>query len=111
MTIIPFYIQTNTLSDITHYTSVAVSSKADLHHIVDIKFVLLGTRVLMAVILTDTGAIKETIIKFDADINEAQIENLNYMFNYKLRGVSLNNIKQPFEQYIKEEMRGNQRIS
>ena len=97
-------IATNTLSEITHYTSVAVSSKADLHHIVDIKFVLLGTRVLMAVILTDAGAIKETIIKFDADINESQVENLNHMFNYKLRGVSLNNIKQPFEKYIKEEM-------
>lgn len=97
-------IATNTLSEITHYTSVAISSKADLHHIVDIKFVLLGTRVLMAVILTDAGAIKETIIKFDADINESQVENLNYMFNYKLRGVSLNNIKQPFEEYIKEEM-------
>lgn len=97
-------IATNTLSEITHYTSVAIGSKADLHHIVDIKFVLLGSRVLMAVILTDAGAIKETIIKFNADINESQVENLNYMFNNKLRGVCLNNIKQPFEEYIKEEM-------
>lgn len=97
-------IATNTLSEITHYTTVAIGPKATMHNIVDIKFVLLGSRVLMAVILTDAGAIKETIIKFDADINESQVENLNYIFNNKLRGVSLNNIRLPFEQYIKDEM-------
>ena len=34
---------------------------------------------LMAVILTDTGMVKETIIKFDEDINEEQVETLNYI--------------------------------
>ena len=38
---------------------------------------------LMAVILTDTGMVKETIIKFDEDINEEQVETLNYIFNNK----------------------------
>ncbi len=61
-------IATNTLSEITHYTSLAVGPKTNRQNIEDIKFVLLGSRVLMAVILTDAGAIKETIIKFDEDI-------------------------------------------
>lgn len=97
-------IATTTLSEITHYTTVAIGPSASMHHIVDIKFVLLGSRVLMAVILTDAGAIKETIIKFDEDITERQVESMNILFNQRLRGISLGNITEPFEQYIMHEM-------
>ena len=37
----------------------------------------------MAVILTESGLVKETIIKFDEDITEKQVETVNYMFNQK----------------------------
>ncbi len=97
-------IASNTLSEITHYTSVAIGPRTRKHNIVDIKFVLLGSRVLMAVILTDAGAIKETIIKFDQDITESQVSNLNILFNNKLRGMPLEKIDEPFEQYIMNEM-------
>ena len=73
-------IATNTLSEITHYTSVAIGPKNSLQNIEDVKFVLLGTRMLMAVILTDTGIVKETIIKFDEDITEEQVNTLNFIF-------------------------------
>ena len=99
-------IATNTLSEITHYTTLAVGPRADRHNIVDIKFVLLGSRVLMAVILTDAGAIKETIIKFDEDISQSQVDNLNFLFNNKLRGMPLDKIDEPFEQYMMNEMKG-----
>ena len=52
---------------------------------------------LMAVILTDTGMVKETIIKFDEDINEEQVETLNYIFNNKLKGKLLEEINQPLK--------------
>lgn len=97
-------IATNTLSEITHYTSIATGPKTETHAIQDIKFVLLGTRVLMAVILTDTGMIKESIIKFDSDITQLQVENLNIIFNNKLRGKSLGQIDLPMEEFIISEM-------
>ena len=97
-------IATNTLSEITHYTSVAIGPKTSTHIITDIKFVLLGTRVLMAVILTDTGIIKESIIKFDSDITELQVENLNFIFNNKLRGKPLGQIDTSMEEYIISEI-------
>ncbi len=99
-------IATNTLSEITHYTTLAVGPRADMHNIVDIKFVLLGSRVLMAVILTDAGAIKETIIKFDEDITQSQVDNLSFLFNNKLRGMPLDKVDKPFEQYMMKEMKG-----
>lgn len=103
-------IATNTLSEITHYTTLAVGPRADRHNIVDIKFVLLGSRVLMAVILTDAGAIKETIIKFDEDISQSQVDNLSFLFNNKLRGMPLDKIDEPFEQYMMHEMKGEVKV-
>ena len=54
----------------------------------------------MAVILTESGAIKETIIKFDEDISQNQIDGLNYIFNNRLRGKPLEKIDKPMEEYI-----------
>ena len=97
-------IATSTLSELTHYTSLAIGGTAISHNIEDIKFVLLGNRVLMAVILTDGGLIKETIIKFNADITEEQVRNINQIFNANLRGKSLAKIDKPMEEYIVSEM-------
>ena len=82
----------------------AVGPKAGFQNIEEVKFVLLGTRMLMAVILTDTGIVKETIIKFDEDITEEQVSTLNFIFNNKLKGKPLEAIDKPLEEYIFSEM-------
>lgn len=97
-------ITTSTLSEITHYTSVGITPKANGEDIQEIKFVLLGSRLLMAVILTENGLIKETIIKFDEDITSEQVETLTYLFNNKLRGKPITQIDKPFEEYMHSEM-------
>ena len=51
-------IATSTISEVTHYTTVAIGPKTQLQNIQEIKFVLLGNRMLMAVILTDAGYYK-----------------------------------------------------
>ena len=97
-------ITANTISEITHYTAVTIGPKTDEQIIQEIKFVLLGTRMLLAIIMTDTGMVKETIIKFDEDIQEKQIETLNYIFNNKLKGEPIKKIDRPLEEYLFEEM-------
>lgn len=59
---------------------------------------------MMAIILTDSGIIKETIIKFDEDITEDQVETLTFLFNNKLKGRPLDYIDAPIEKYIFSEM-------
>lgn len=103
-------ITTNTLSEITHYTTVAIGPKNEMQIIEEMKFVLLGARMLMCIILTDTDLVKETIIKFDEDINEKQVENLNIIFNTKLKGKPLDKINMPLEEYIFAEMNYNIKI-
>ncbi len=97
-------ITTDTLSEITHYTTVAIGPEANNNIISDVKFISLGNRILMAVILTENGAIKETIIKYEEDITENQIESLNYTFKNKLIGRPLTKIDKPMEKYILESM-------
>jgi len=93
-------ITTNTLSEITHYTTVAIGPDLSKNTITEVKFILLGSRILMAVVLTESGAIKETIIKYDDDISETQVEGLNYIFNNRLKGKPLEKIDKPMEEYI-----------
>ena len=97
-------IAANTISEVTHYTTVSIGPRANSQLIEELKFVLLGTRMMMAVILTDSGLVKETIIKFDEDINERQVETMNYMFNNKLKHQPIETIDRPLEEYLYDEM-------
>ena len=99
-------ITANTISEITHYTTVTIGPKTEEQIIKEIKFVSLGSRMILAVIMTDTGMVKETIIKFDEDVNEKQVETINYMFNNKLKGKPIETINQPLEEYLYNEMKG-----
>ena len=99
-------ITTDTLSEITHYTTVAIGPNANNNIITDVKLISLGNRILMAIVLTENGAIKETIIKCDEDITESQIESLNNLFKNKLIGKPLTKIDKPMEEYIMESMEG-----
>ena len=98
-------IATTTLSEITHYTTIAIAPDVQNHTIIDIKFVLLGSRVLMAVILTDSGIIRESIIKFDEDITQEQVDDLTFLFKNKLVGKPLETMNGPLEEFIMTEMK------
>lgn len=98
-------IATTTLSELTHYTTIAVGPNVEEHTIMDIKFVLLGSNVMMAIILTESGIIREAIIKFDEDLTEEQVKNLNYIFVNKLVGKSIDEINGSFEEYLGTELK------
>ena len=100
-------IATSTLSELTHYTTIAIGPKIENHTILDIKFVLLGSRVMMAIILTDSGIIREAIIKFDEDVTEEQIKKINYIFSNNMVGKPLDDIGGNIEEFITKEMQNN----
>ena len=103
-------ITANTISEITHYTAVTIGPKTDEQIIEEIKFVMLGSRMILAIIMTDSGMVKETIIKFDEDISEKQVETINYMFNNKLKGEPIEKINKPLEEYLFKEMSDSVRV-
>lgn len=97
-------ITATTISEITHYTTVTIGPRATEQIIQEIKFILLSNRMILAIIITETGMVKETIIKFDEDITEKQVGTLNYMFNNKLKGEPIEKINKPLEDFLAEEM-------
>ena len=97
-------ITANTISEVTHYTAVSIAANTKSQLIQEIKFISIGTNMLMAIILTKEGLIKETLIKFDEDITKKQVETINYIFNNKLKGKPLDTIDMPLENYIVDEM-------
>lgn len=97
-------IATTTLSELTHYTTIAIGPKIEKHTILDVKFVLLGSRVMMAIILTDSGIIREAIIKFDEDVTEEQIKNLNNIFSNHMVGKPIDQLGDNIETFITNEM-------
>ena len=97
-------IATTTLSEITHYTAINIGPDVGKHIITDIKFVLLGTRVLMAIIMTDSGIIRESVIKFDEDITQKQVNDLSSIFKNKIVGNRLDKIDIPIDEYLKDEL-------
>ena len=97
-------IATTTLSELTHYTTIAIGPKIEKHTILDVKFVLLGSRVMMAIILTDSGIIREAIIKFDEDVTEEQIKNLNTIFANHMVGKPIEEIGGNVEEFISAQM-------
>ena len=98
-------IATTTLSELTHYTTIAIGPKIENHTILDVKFVLLGSRVMMAIILTDSGIIREAIIKFDEDVTEEQIRNLNTIFANHMVGRPIDQVGDNIEDFITAEMK------
>ena len=64
----------------------------------------------MAVILTENGAVKETIIKYDEDLTQNQVKDLNITFNNKLRGKHLEKIDKPMEEYILSTMKSQAKV-
>ena len=96
-------IATTTLSELTHYTTIAIGPKIEKHTILDVKFVLLGSRVMMAIILTDSGIIRKARRKFDEDVTEEQIKNLNNIFSNHMVGKPIHQLGDNIETFITNE--------
>ena len=59
----------------------------------------------MAVILTDSGIIRESVIKFDEDLDQSQVDDLTYIFKNKLVGKPLEKFEGPIEDFIMSEVK------
>lgn len=98
-------VASSTLSELTHYTSLAIGPDIAEDTIKDVEFLLLGNTNLMTIILTECGVIKEAIIKFEDKITEDIVEDLKYIFKRKLIGKPLSIIDGKVEDYIVEEVK------
>ena len=74
------------VSDITDYTVFSTGPDVANAIIEDVKLVLLGNNMLLIVILTKDGGVKETIINLEKNVTEDIIQKLNDIIRIKLKG-------------------------
>ena len=98
-------ITTATISEITHYTSIAITSKDIKEVIASVEFIRIGLDTIMVLIITDKGRVKETIIKFDKELSDDVLTDLRKLFSKKIIGKPLEVIPKSIEEYIKEEVK------
>lgn len=98
-------ITTATISEITHYTSIAITSKDIKEVITSVEFIRIGLDTIMVIIITDKGRVKETIIKFDKELSDDVLTDLRKLFSKKIIGKPLEVIPKSIEEYIKEEVK------
>ena len=98
-------ITTATISEKTHYTSIAITSKDIKEVITSVEFIRIGLDTIMVLIITDKGRVKETIIKFDKELSDDVLTDLRKLFSKKIIGEPLEVIPKSIEEYIKEEVK------
>ena len=98
-------ITTATISEITHYTSIAITSKDIKEVVTSVEFIRIGLDTIMVLIITDKGRVKETIIKFDKELSDDVLTDLRKLFSKKIIGKPLEVIPKSIEEYIKEEVK------
>lgn len=94
----------NILARLTNYASIAIEPELDNCEVEEIKLVKIGHDRLMIVILANNGIIKESIVKYDDEIPEQNIEIFNNYLNYKLQGRNFKEIYENIGEYVGQEL-------
>jgi heat-inducible transcriptional repressor len=95
---------TSVLSRLTNYASYSVSPEIDDCTVEEIKLVKIGKSKIMIILLADNGLVKETVLNYDNQIPDQNIEVLNNYLNYKLRGMNFRDIYDNIAPYIQIEL-------
>ena len=94
----------NIIARLTNYTSIAVGPRMDNCRVEEIKLVKIGQDRLMIVILADNGIIKESVVKYNGQIPEENIEIFNNYLNHRFKGMNFNDIYENINTYVENEL-------
>lgn len=91
-----------TVSELTHYTAVALPPKVDSDFVCDVKFVYLSNNILMVLLVTKYGVIKEVIINFEEGLEISVLKNIEKIFKKQMIGKKLSAVDGEIAKHIIE---------
>lgn len=97
---------TKLLSQITNYTSAMLTPQLSKSTVKSIQLIEVTQNDVLAVIVTDTGMIKNVLIKLPKTINDSNLIKINNMLNEKLKGLTCEEINLSVITSIQNEMGG-----
>ncbi|MFW5780471.1 MAG: heat-inducible transcriptional repressor HrcA [Bacillota bacterium] len=92
------------ISDITNYTSIIVLSDINKVKIKEIKLVDLDEHSALVIIITDSGVIRDKLIKLNSVINSVYIRDANALLNKIFDGKTVAEIKS-FDKIVNRELK------
>ncbi|GAA0126772.1 heat-inducible transcriptional repressor HrcA [Clostridium sp. CTA-19] len=101
---------TEILSDLTKLTSIVKAPslrKSTLRHV---QLSLVDNNNVLATMITNSGVIRNNIIKITKPIDSSTLLKLNNVLNEKLRDINIEDISLEFLLNIKRELKGNEEI-
>lgn len=97
---------TKLLSQITKYTSAMLTPQLSKSTVKSIQLIEVTQNDVLAVIVTDTGIIKNVLVKLPKTINNSSLIKINNMLNEKLKGLTCKEIDLSVITSIQNEMGG-----
>lgn len=97
------------ISNLTHYTSVVLPPKGSQPRLRTIQLVPVSSGVALAVIVTDSGIIRDNVIRIGMEMDDDTLYNISRALTEELRGLSLQEVCETIPRLI-ERMRGNDEI-
>lgn len=95
------------LSQLTHYTSIAVIPSIKMNIIKHIQMLPLDGNNALLIIVAGSGVVKNNIIKLPQTVDREFIANFSNILNEKLQGHTIDSINLPIIQDIQSEMGAN----
>ncbi|MDI6601692.1 MAG: heat-inducible transcriptional repressor HrcA [Thermoanaerobacteraceae bacterium] len=92
------------ISDLTEYTSIALTPHAAESTIKQLELLQFNENSVVVVLVTDSGTIKNTIIKLNSVISSKEIDILNLHLNRMLKGHSVEEINENIIKELKDSI-------
>lgn len=93
------------LSKMTQYTSIIMTPQLIKTSIKQIQLIALDKKTVLAVIVTDAGIVKNSVLRLTSDVYPDVLEKLTNILNRKLVGLCIEDIKDvSFEEIIRNTM-------
>lgn len=91
------------LSEITSYTTMALSPHIEDCRVESIQFVKISSDMILAIIVTDTGVIRKPVFRVGGGIDSATLQKITNLLNYKMKGLTLREVEQLLLREINRE--------
>lgn len=101
---------TRLLSQITQYTSVLLTPSVNRSSVRSIQLIRVTSRDVVAVVVTDTGMIKNVVIRLPEEVSSESVAKISNMLNEKLFGLTIEDIGLSIISSIQTEMKGHSEL-
>ncbi len=92
------------LSKVTNYTAIAISPQVNKSTIKSIQLVTIDESRIMVVLVTDSGVVKNKILKLEEEIDYHTLGIITNFLNTELRGHTVDEINKDFSEKITKEL-------